>query len=128
MSFDKALAIVSRNPIARLVTPNWMYKLPVKLSVISKTNYVIYMRLMIILMNSLRELDEAYRSLSQYMNSFVSRRKEEISSETYNVDAKNSDDLFTSLVRANVQDGKFGLSDKELVTLSSSDSMLPVLI
>jgi hypothetical protein len=83
---------------------------------------------MIILMNSLRELDEAYRSLSQYMNSFVSRRKEEISSETYNMDAKNSDDLFTSLVRANVQDGKFGLSDKELVTLSLSNSMLPVLI
>jgi len=79
-------------------------------------------------MNSLRELDEAYRSLSQYMNSFVSRKKEEISSETYTVDARNSNDLFTSLVRANVQDGKFGLSDEELVTLSSSDSVLPVLI
>ena len=79
-------------------------------------------------MNSLRELDEAYRSLSQYMNSFVSRKKEEISSETYTVDARNSNDLFTSLVRANVQDGKLGLSDEELVTLSSSDSVLPVLI
>lgn len=83
---------------------------------------------MIFLMNSLRELDEAYRSLSQYMNSFVSRKKEEISSETYTVDARNSNDLFTSLVRANMQDGKFGLSDEELVTLSSSDSVLPVLI
>jgi hypothetical protein len=79
-------------------------------------------------MNSLRELDEAYRSLSQYMNSFVSRKKEEISSETYTVDARNSNDLFTSLVRANMQDGKFGLSDEGLVTLSSSDSVLPVLI
>jgi hypothetical protein len=83
---------------------------------------------MIFLMNSLRELDEAYRSLSQYMNSFVSRKKEEISSETYTVDARNSNDLFTSLVRANMQDGKFGLSDEELVTLSSSDSVLPALI
>jgi cytochrome P450 len=80
-------------------------------------------------MNSLRELDEAYRSLSRYMNSFVSRKKDEISSDsTYTVDARNGNDLFTSLVRANMQDGKFGLSDEELVTLSSSDSVLPVLI
>ena len=66
--------------------------------------------------NSLRELDEAYRVLSQYMKSFVSRKKEEIASEAYTVNAGNNDDLFTSLVRASGQDGKLGLSDEELVT------------
>jgi plasmid replication initiation protein len=51
------------------------------------------------------------------MKSFVSRKKEEIASEAYTVNAGNNDDLFTSLVRASGQDGKLGLSDEELVTL-----------
>ncbi|GBE78989.1 predicted protein [Sparassis crispa] len=93
LSFDKALAIVSEGAVTRLATPGWAYKLP---------------------MEKLHELDNAYRQLSAFMSSFVTNKKEELSSSADPVEGAGSD-LFTRLVTASEAEGKDGLAESELI-------------
>lgn len=61
-------------------------------------------------------MDEAFRTLAQYMKSFVANKRAEIDSEIWSTEVNKGTDLFTCLVRANKQEEKLGLSDDELVS------------
>ncbi|CCL98881.1 uncharacterized protein FIBRA_00888 [Fibroporia radiculosa] len=93
MSFGEALAIVSERNIVRLATPRWAYKLPIQ---------------------KLREVEEAYLRLSNFMNEFARARKDELSSTTEEVHLREHD-LFTRLVMASQAEGRKGLDDSELI-------------
>ncbi|KAJ7489683.1 cytochrome P450 [Mycena galericulata] len=65
MKFGEALSIVSGSSILRLVTPRWMYKLPIK---------------------RLRDIETAYTSLAKFMKTLIDARREELAEEIKNDD------------------------------------------
>ncbi|KAJ7680799.1 cytochrome P450 [Mycena polygramma] len=88
--FDQALSIVSSNSVLRLITPRWMYKLPIK---------------------RLHNVETAYSSLAYFMQNLIKTRREELSAGEAN-DGRN--DLFRVMLRASEGEGTLRMSDDEL--------------
>ncbi|KAJ6507149.1 cytochrome P450 [Mycena vitilis] len=95
--FDQALSIVSSNSILRLITPRWMYKLPIK---------------------KLHDVETAYSSLAyttsetNFMEKLIKTRREELSVGAEANDGRN--DLFRVMLRASEGEGTLRMSDDEL--------------
>ncbi|KAJ7472656.1 cytochrome P450, partial [Mycena latifolia] len=90
MPFGEALAIVSGSSIARLVTPRWMYKLPIK---------------------RLQDIETAYTSLEDFMKALISARRDELSVE----EGRGQKDLFRLLIQASESEGNLRMTDEELI-------------
>ncbi|KAJ7031686.1 cytochrome P450 [Mycena alexandri] len=93
MLFGEALLIVSRSSIVRLITPRWMYKLPIQ---------------------RLHQIESAYSSLGILMKELISTRREELALEEED-SAHKQKDVFRLLLRASQGQGKLQMSDDELV-------------
>ncbi|KAH7926869.1 cytochrome P450, partial [Leucogyrophana mollusca] len=94
LSFGDALTVVSQTHIARLITPRWAYKLPIK---------------------KLRDIDHAWSMLATYMENFVQLKKDELSQVDQKDDTHQRGDIFTRLVAAHDGDGKYGLDKDEVI-------------
>ncbi|KAJ6514759.1 cytochrome P450 [Mycena vulgaris] len=92
MPFGEALAIVSGSSIARLVTPRWMYRLPIK---------------------RLNNIETAYTSLAEFMTGLIRSRRGELAAE--GKDGAGRKDLFRLLIRASEGEGKLRMTDEELI-------------
>jgi len=92
-SHGKALAIVSATSILRLITPGFMYKLPIPW---------------------LQQIDHTWTSFAEFMHNLVNTRREELNSST--LEMKNfSGDLFTRLIAAWDEDASVGLNEQEVI-------------
>ncbi|KAJ7150251.1 cytochrome P450 [Mycena filopes] len=89
--FGEALSIVSSHSIVRLITPRWMYKLPIK---------------------SLHNVEAAYSSLAVFMQNLIKTRREELSAGAEANGGRH--DLFRVMLRASEGEGKLRMTDDEL--------------
>ncbi|KAJ7210978.1 cytochrome P450 [Mycena rebaudengoi] len=89
MNFAEALGLVSETHIIRLITPRWMYKLPIK---------------------RLHAIEAAHTYLTDYMQQLVVARKNELSGEF-----EERKDLFRLMIRAREGEGTLRMSDGELI-------------
>ncbi|KAJ7221875.1 cytochrome P450 [Mycena rebaudengoi] len=92
MSFGEALAIVSSSSVARLITPRWMYKLPIP---------------------RLHNIETAYTSLAEFMQALIKSRREELSVDKNQEDQERKD-LFRVMLRASEGEGQLRMTDDEL--------------
>ncbi|KAJ6473258.1 cytochrome P450 [Mycena sanguinolenta] len=89
MPLGEALVIVSGSSIVRLVTPRWMYKLPIK---------------------RLRDIETAYNDLAVFMKTLISTRREELATE----EQTSQKDVFRLMIRASEGEGNLRMTDSEL--------------
>ncbi|KAF9522906.1 cytochrome P450 [Crepidotus variabilis] len=92
ISVNHALTSVTETAIARLMIPNWAYKIPIK---------------------ALKEIDHHWTSLAKFMRKSVGLRAEELKADADLV-AKRGD-VFTRLVAANIDDGKYSVNEDEVL-------------
>ncbi|KAJ7249522.1 cytochrome P450 [Mycena haematopus] len=91
MPLGEALVIVSGSSIVRLVTPRWMYKLPIK---------------------RLRDIETAYTDLAAFMETLISTRREELATE--GKEEASQKDVFRLMIRASEGEGNLRMTDSEL--------------
>lgn len=93
MTFGDALLHVMDSCIARLITPRWMYLLPIP---------------------QLHQIEKAHRTLSDVMHKLIRDQRQTFSAEKDGEGSKRRD-VVSLMVRAREQEGKFTMSDDELV-------------
>jgi len=93
MSFPEALTMVSETTILRLITPSFLFRLPIK---------------------SLRRIDEAWKTVASLMHELIARKKAEVASSDYDPESHKGD-IFTRLVEAHAERGKLGLNEEEVI-------------
>ncbi|KAJ7121497.1 cytochrome P450 [Mycena epipterygia] len=91
MPFGEALTIVSASHIVRLITPRWMYKLPIK---------------------KLHDIETAYTSLADFMKTLIAARRADLALEEKR-DAQRKD-VFRLMIRASEGEGNLRMTDEEL--------------
>ncbi|KAJ7434462.1 cytochrome P450 [Mycena latifolia] len=92
MSFGAALAMVTKTAIARLLIPNWVYKLGIQ---------------------KISNIDRAWKTLASFMQDFLRTRQTELNGMTEN--ESNSGDIFSRLVEAMDGTGKLALEEQEVI-------------
>ncbi|KAJ3513193.1 hypothetical protein NLJ89_g3084 [Agrocybe chaxingu] len=89
---NDALAMVTETVLLRLMIPNWAYKLPIK---------------------RLHEIDETWKFLAVFMRDSIKSRAQMLSGDPELL--SKSDDVFTRLVSASDNVGKYNLSEEEVI-------------
>ncbi|KAF8575025.1 cytochrome P450 [Ramaria rubella] len=93
LTWSEALGIVSKTAILRLITPRWVYALPIQ---------------------RLREIERAWTTLSKLMHEFIMEKKQELAAQN-SVRQTREGDVFTQLVSAYDENAKFGLEEQEVI-------------
>ncbi|KAI0320557.1 cytochrome P450 [Amylostereum chailletii] len=91
MVFGRALGTVSDSFLLRLITPRWMYWLPIR---------------------RLQEIEKAYTWLRHTMTLLIAARREEFGQDPA---SETRQDLFSKMVQASQKEGKLAMSDDELI-------------
>ncbi|EIM82087.1 cytochrome P450 [Stereum hirsutum FP-91666 SS1] len=92
MTFAEALMIVSNSSIIRLVTPRWMYGLPIR---------------------RLHEVETAYTTFGRFIKSLIHTRRQELSDGIIKGD-ETFQDVFRRMLEASETEGRLAMTDDEL--------------
>ncbi|KAJ7085560.1 cytochrome P450 [Mycena epipterygia] len=92
MTLSEAIRIVSRSTIARLVTPRWVYRLPIR---------------------SLRNIETAWKKVDAELKHLVASRRAEMASAKERTESERKD-VFRLMIRASDGQGTLSMSDEEL--------------
>ncbi|KAJ7760008.1 cytochrome P450 [Mycena metata] len=92
MTLSEAIGIVSRSTIARLVTPRWVYRLPIR---------------------RLRNIETAWKRVDAELKHLVASRRAEMASAKERAESEKKD-VFRLMLRASDGQGTLSMSDEEL--------------
>ncbi|KAJ7041360.1 cytochrome P450 [Mycena alexandri] len=92
MTLSEAIGIVSRSTIARLVTPRWVYRLPIRW---------------------LRNIETAWKRVDAELKHLVASRRAEMASAKERTGSERKD-VFRLMIRASDGQGTLSMSDEEL--------------
>ncbi|KAJ7030519.1 cytochrome P450 [Mycena alexandri] len=92
MTLSEAIGIVSRSTIARLVTPRWVYRLPIR---------------------RLRNIETAWKRVDAELKHLVASPRAEMASAKERT-ASERKDVFRLMIRASNGEGTLSMSDEEL--------------
>ncbi|KDQ12286.1 hypothetical protein BOTBODRAFT_34569 [Botryobasidium botryosum FD-172 SS1] len=96
MSLSKCLKVVIEDAPVRALAPKWAYFLPLKV---------------------LKRVDTAFTTLFAFLRAQVALRREKIASEEMTGDDKaGKNTIFSNIVRANIEGGKFAFDEDEVIS------------
>ncbi|KAJ7772411.1 cytochrome P450 [Mycena metata] len=102
MTLSEAIGIVSRSTIARLVTPRWVYRLPIR---------------------RLRNIETAWKRVDAELKHLVASRRAEMASAKERT-ASERKDVFRLVIRASDGEGTLSMSDEELIRAHAGNMYL----
>ena len=109
MSFGEALHIRLHNLILRLILPRWAYWLPIKKCVLYSTNGP-DAKVNLGCVYRFRDLEKATQVTQDFMNDMIRTRREELSAG-----AVPKNDILSLMIQSAENEGKFSMTDSELV-------------